>query len=90
MGLSKAQIIGLVLLCFIVFIGIEVVAIRILTTENETGGITAKPEPQTVETETGEEVVITRIGTSSIKKLDLEKGSIYFTDGWAVYIKQGE
>jgi hypothetical protein len=48
--------------------------------------IVAKVEEQILETEQGDKVVITRVGTGSIKKLDLENGSIYFTEGWGVYV----
>ena len=88
--MTKLQIFGLIALCIFIFLGIEVIALHMITTEIKIGDEAAETKPKEIKTETGDKVIITRIGTSSIKKLDLERGSIYFTDGWAVYIKQGE
>lgn len=63
-----------------------VISLRILTNAVKNEDVTATKEPVVVITETMEEVTITRVGTSGIKKLELPKGCIYFTDGWATFI----
>jgi len=63
-----------------------VISLKILTNAVKNEDVTATKEPVVVITETMEEVTITRVGTSGIKKLELPEGCIYFTDGWATFI----
>lgn len=63
-----------------------VISLKILTNAVKNEDVTATEEPVVVITEAMEEVTITRVGASGIKKLELSKGCIYFTDGWAIFI----
>lgn len=67
------------------------VAFMVVTTQLfKKEGVVAKSEDQAITNKDGDKVVIARLGTSSIKKLTIDDGSIYFTDGWAVFIPKQE
>ncbi len=62
------------------------ISLRILINAVKNEDVTAAEEPTVVITETMEKATITRVGASGIKRLELPKGCIYFTDGWAIFI----
>lgn len=47
-------------------------------------GVTPKSKEVTSNIDKKEKVTL--IGTSAIKKLAIKNGSIYFTDGWAIFV----
>ena len=85
--MSLLQKIGLTLACLFILASIEAIALKVIFTEVDTGEITATTTPQTATSPDDDtKVIITRLGTSSIKKLELTEGFIYFADGWAVFV----
>ena len=82
-GLTALVIVGVILSLIT-----AAISLKILTNAVKNEDVTAAEKPTVVITETMEEVTITRVGTSGIKKLELAKGHIYFTDGWAVFISK--
>lgn len=45
---------------------------------------------QIVITPSGEQIVVTDVGFYGIRRLSVDGGYIYFTDSWAVFVKEGE
>lgn len=84
--MNKAGLIAIVIVGILLSVLTAIVSLRILVSSVKNEDLVITEEIKTLVTETGEDITITRLGTSSIKKLELEKGSIYFTDGWAVYV----
>lgn len=50
--------------------------------------ITSKKQVQEITSTTGKKAKVSLIGTYAIKKLDIDEGSIYFTDGWAIFVSK--
>jgi len=74
-----AAIFGMIMI-FIIVIGFNKV-IPYNTTDT-----TPNIQTQEITSSTNKKTKVTLIGTYAIKKLDIEDGSIYFTDGWAVFV----
>jgi hypothetical protein len=50
--------------------------------------VTPKKQVQEITSTTGKKAKVSLIGTYAIKKLDIDEGSIYFTDGRAVFVNK--
>jgi len=84
--MNKSGLIALVVASALLSILTAVISLNVLVKTVRESDVTATEETQPITAETGENILITRLGTSSIKKLKLAKGTIYFTDGWAIYV----
>lgn len=84
--MNKTSLISLIIAGALLSILTAVISLKLLISAVKDEDVTAREEIKTLVTETGEDITITRLGTSSIKKLELEKGYIYFTEGWGVYV----